>query len=386
MTRSGTESNMGYSTPSQADDGIVLRVVSREANTIRSLVPMSDLILLTSGGEWKVGSPDGGAITPTSLSAQPQGYAGAADVQPVVTDRSTLFPQDRGGSIREMQFSWEQQGYQTSDVSILAPHLFQYYSVVQMAFARSPTPFLWSVRNDGTLLGMTYVPEHDVKAWHQHTTDGQFESICSVAEGDEDAVYVVVRREINGRNVRYVERKHTRRFATPADQFFVDCGATYESSVPASTITGLYHLEGKTVAILADGGVSPSQKVVGGSITLEAPASKVQVGLPYISRGKTLPLAVQTQAFGQGAVKNINKVLLRVLGSSGFKAGPTFEKLREYQTRAYESYGAPPDLITGEVPLNVDPSWQTDGSLCFQQDQPLSMMLLGMAIETATGS
>lgn len=385
MTRSGTEKNLGYSFPSRDDDGITLRVVSREANTIRHMVPMGELILLTSGGEWELAAADSGALTPSNTSVKPQGYSGASNVQPVVTDRTILFAQDRGGHVRELQFSWQQQGYQTSDVTILAPHLFDYKTVKQMAFTRSPVAALWSVRSDGRLLSMTYVPEHEVRAWAQHVTDGNFESVCSIAEGDEDGLYCIVNRTINGTTKRYVERLHTRRFDTPADQFFVDCGATY-AGVPVGTITGLYHLEGKTVSILADGGVSPPQVVVNGSVALDAPASTVQVGLPYVSRIQTLPLSIQTQAFGQGVVKNVNKVFLRVLSSNGFSAGPTFDKLRQYPTRFYEPYGSAPDLVTGEVPITLSPQWQRDGSVCVQQDQPLAMTLLGMALEVATGS
>lgn len=385
MTRSGTEKNLGYSFPSRDDDGITLRVVSREANTVRHLVPMNDLILLTSGGEWQCSAADGGALTPSNVSVKPQGYTGASNTQPVTTDRTILFAQDRGGMIRELQYAWEQQGYQTANVSILAPHLFEYFTIKQMTFSRSPLPSLWSVRSDGALLGMTYVPEQQIRAWHQHRTDGVFESVCAVAEGDEDVIYVVVHRNINGRSVRYIERKHTRRFDTPDDQFFVDAGISYDGP-PAVTFGGLQHLEGKTVAILADAGVSPPQVVVNGTVTIDAPASKVAIGLPYVAQLKTLPLSIQTQAFGQGVVKNVNKVFLRVIASNGFSAGPSFTKLRPYPTRFSEPYGSAPDLSTGEVPLTLSPEWQRDGSVCVQQAEPLSLMLLGMSIETGTGS
>lgn len=385
MTRSGTERNLGFSFPSRDDDGITLRVVSREANTIRHMIPMNDLILLTSGGEWLCSAADTGALTPSNVSVKPQGYTGASEVQPVVTDRTILFAQDRGGYVRELQFSWEQQGYQTANASILAPHLFDYFTIKQMAFCRSPIPSLWAVRSDGTLLGLTYVPEHEIRAWHQHTTDGVFESVCSVAEGDEDSLYAVVRRTINGRSVRYVERKHTRRFDTPADQFFVDSGLTYSGPL-VSIFTGLYHLEGKTVSILADGGTAPQQVVVNGSVALDAPAGKVHVGLPYVSQIQTLPLSMQTQAFGQGSVKNVNKVHLRVLASQGFEAGPSFAKVRPYATRAAEPYGTAPDLLTTEVPLTLSPEWQRNGQVCIQQTRPLSMMVLGMALDVATSS
>lgn len=384
MTRSGTEKNLGYSFPSRDDDGITLRVVSREANTIRHMVPMNDLILLTSGGEWQVSAADGGALTPLNVSVRPQGYTGASTVAPVVTNRTILFPQDRGGHIRELEFSWQQQGYQTSDVSILAPHLFDYFTVVQIAFTRSPVPSLWSVRSDGRLLSMTYVPEHEVRAWCQHVTDGVFESICSVAEDDEDVVYAVVRRSIGPVQKRYIERLHTRRFFTPADQFFVDSGLTY-SGAPVSEIGGLFHLEGRTVAILADGGVSPPQVVSGGKVSIEAPASKVHVGLPYRARLQTLPLSMQTQALGQGTQKNINKVHLRVFASNGFTAGPSFAKLRPYRTRFTEPFGSPPDLVTDETEIVVDPSWNNNGQLCIEQADPLALMVLGITLEVAVG-
>lgn len=386
MTRSGTEKNFSYSTPSRDDDSVIFQLVSREANTIRSMVPMNDLVLLTSGGEWKLGSSDEAPVTPTNIPLRPQGYSGTFDVQPASTDRTILYPQARGGFVREIIYSWEQSGYRTSDVSILAPHLFQYKTVVQMAFSRAPLPSLWSVRSDGVLLGMTYVTEQEIRAWHQHTTQGTFESVCSISEGDEDVLYAIVNRTIRDRTVRYVERKHTRRFDTPSDQFFVDAGATY-SGAPADVITGLYHLEGETVTVLADGGTEPLKTVVAGAITLDAPASKVQVGLSYISQIKTLPLSIQTQAaFGQGTVKNVNKVHLRVLTTApGFEAGPAFDSLREYPTRFQEPYGSPPDLVTGEVELDLDPEWQEDGSVCVQMAHPMAFTLTGMAIETATG-
>lgn len=386
MTRSGTEKNFSYSTPSRADDAVIFQLVSREANTIRSMVPMNELVLLTSGGEWKLGASDDTPVSPANIPLKPQGYTGTFDVQPASTDRTILYPQARGGFVREIVYAWEQSGYKTSDVSILAPHLFQYRTVVQMAFSRAPLPALWSVRSDGVLLGMTYVTEQEIRAWHQHTTAGTFESVCSIAEGDEDVVYVIVKRRINSIDVRYVERKHTRRFDTAGDQFFVDSGATYDGA-PADTIIGLYHLEGEDVTILADGGVEPNQTVVNGQITIEAPASKVQVGLGYVSQMRTLPLTMQTQqAFGQGLNKNVNKVYLRVTGSPSFKVGPNFDQLRQAPTRFQEPYGSPPSLIEAEVvELDLDPEWQEDGFVCVQQDQPLALTVSGMTIETATG-
>lgn len=383
-TRSGTERNLGYSFPSRDDDSITIRVVARQAQSIRHIVPMDDMLLLTSGGEWKVAAPNAGALTPTNVAAKQQGAVGSSICPPIMTDRSVIFPQARGSALRELDYSWQQQGYQTRDITILAPHLFQQRTVKQMALAQSPTQVIWAVRDDGVLLGLTYTPEHEVRAWHRHTTDGFFESVCSVSEGDEDAVYVIVRRTINGVSVRQVERLHTRLFDEPADAFFVDSGLTYDGA-ETQTISRLDHLEGMEVAVLADGGVVPGLVVTNGQITLDAPARKVQIGLPYVSRARTLPLSFEAQALGQGLVKNVNKVYLRVLRSSGFSAGPTFDKLTPYPTRLNEDYGQPPDLVTGEVPITIEPMWQRDGAICVQQSDPTPCSLLSMALEVETG-
>lgn len=384
MTRSGTERNLSYSYPSRADDSIVVRVVSREANTIRHLLPMNSLILLTSGGEWKIESSDGGAVTPQTISVRQQGYNGASPVPPLLTSRTILFAQDRGGHIRELEYSWQAQSYQTADVSILAPHLFDYHAVRQMCFSRSPLQLVWSVRDDGVLLGMTYVTEHDVRAWHRHTTDGAFESCCAVAEGDEDVLYVIVRRQVNGQTVRYVERLHTRRFDTEADQFFVDSGLTYAGSAVTS-VSGLSHLEGKTVAILADAGVSPPKVVTNGRVSLDGPATKVHVGLPYTARGITLPLSLETEALAQGVNKNVNRVMLRVQDSNAFEAGPDFDHMSPVRTRGNEPYGSAPSLLTGIADISVNARWTDDGQVCFRQTQPISFMLLSMVIDVSTG-
>jgi len=386
-TRSGTESNMSYSIPTRDDDSIRVRLTSRQANRVRHIIPLVDPLLLTSGAEWRILAQNSDAITQTSVSYKPQDYVGASNVQPVVANGAVIYAQDRGGRVREMRLSENVAGvYVSNDISILAPHLFDDYTIVSMTHTRAPTQVVWAVRSDGKLLGMTYVPEHKVAAWHQHDTDGEFKSVTSIPEGSEDVMYAIVKREVNGRQVRYVERQRSRRFDTLADCFFVDAGATY-SGAPTSTISGLWHLVGKTVRILADGAVLPAQVVpASATLTLPAPASVVHVGLSYTCDIKTLPLATEAvQAAGMGLVKNINKVHLRVYRSSGVFVGPSVDKLTEYKQRTDEPYGTPPNLISGEIPVTVLPSWQRDGAVFVRQANPLPLTLLSMVMEANLG-
>jgi len=122
--------------------------------------------------------------------------------------------------------------------------LFDDLDIVDIAYAKSPIPVLWMTSTSGKLYGLTYIPEQQIGAWHWHDTDGAFESCCVVAEGTEDVLYAIVNRTIQGQTKRYVECKQSRLITNPANAFFVDSGLTY-SGAPATTISGLGHLEGK---------------------------------------------------------------------------------------------------------------------------------------------
>lgn len=386
MTRTGTESNMNYSLPTRDDDAISFRVAAREANTIRHIVPLTSLVLLTSAAEWRVTSINSDAITPSTVSVKPQSYVGASNVQPVVINNNLIYAAARGGHMRELAYSWQAAGFVTGDLSLRAPHLFDNYNITDMAYAKAPLPVVWTVSSSGKLLGLTYVPEQQVGAWHQHDTDGTFESCCVVAEGDEDVLYAIVQRTINGSSKRYVERMHSRKFTAQADAFFVDCGATY-SGAATTSITGLSHLEGKTVNILADGAVHPQRVVTSGSITLDNAASTVQVGLPITADIQTLPWFAQVDAgFGQGRTKNVNRVYLRVYRSSGIFAGPDASSLTEAKQRTTENYGTPPALKSDEIQLVISPSWNNSGQVFVRQADPLPLTLVSMTLEVAIGS
>lgn len=384
MTRSGTESNITYSLPSRDDDMLSFKVSAREANTIRHIVPLQDLVLLTSSAEWRLDGSNG-PLTPSNIKVGPQAYVGCNNATPIIVNNSLLYAAARGGHVREMGFSQDAGGYITGDLSLRATHLFDTLRIEDMAYAKAPIPLCWMVSSNGKLLGFTYIPEQNIGAWHQHDTiNGKFESIAVVTEGEEDALYCVVKRQINGQQVRYVERLHTRAFVDQEDAFFVDCGLTY-SGAPADTISGLDHLEGEEVAILIDGAVHPRRTVTGGAIQLDVEGSTIHIGLPITADIKTLPLAFETGGMGQGRVKNVNKVWLRVFRSSGIFTGPSFDRLTEAKQRTTEQWGTPPGLKTEEIEIMVEPDWTDSGSICVRQADPLPLTVLSMSLEVSIG-
>lgn len=381
MTRSGTEDDFSYSLPTRDDDRISQQIAVNEFNDIRHLVSLSQLLLMTAGAEVRISPMNSDALTPSSFSARPQSYLGCSTVRPVMVNNNVIYAAARGGHVREFAYQDAAGGYVSGDLCLRSSHLFDFKTIVDMALMKAPTPIVWCVSSDGSLLGLTYIPEQQVGAWHRHTTAGSFESIATVSEGDQDYLYAVVQRTINGEAKRFVERLSTRQFYNVKDAFFVDCGGTYRGD-PATEISGLDWLEGETVAILADGAVQPPQDVTGGKITLAQPASVVHVGLPYSSEAKTLPVVLETvQGAGMGITKNVYKAHLRVYNASGVEVGPTFDELTEYKQRTTESPGTPPALKTGEIEVAIRPAWDQDGVICIRQEDPLPLKVLSLALE-----
>lgn len=394
MTRPGTETNFSTSYPTIDNDPITFEIASLNQNRIRHLIPLADLVALTSGGEYRIYNGTGEPVTPSTVMARPQSYVGANNVQPVVTATSALYAQAKGGRIRELTYdSQGSGGYNSEDISVLVPHLSNGYEVIDLAYSRGPISTMYAVRDDGTLLALTYEPSQQVRAWHRHTTSGAFESVACVPEGNEDVLYAIVNRQVDGRTVRYIERMDTSVFrGTPVgflqeiatEAFRVDSGLTYRGA-PVTVIGGLWHLEGETVTILADGAVMPPKVVTNGQVALEEAASVVHVGLPITSTMITLPVTFEESAAGQGLAKNVIKAHLRVFASSGIFVGPNIFQLREYKQRTVEPYGQAPALTTGIVEVPMTASWGRDGVITIVQRDPLPLTVQALVLEVAVG-
>lgn len=383
MTRSGTESDMSYSTPSRDDDRIEVRVAAREASPIRHIVPLTNLLILTGSAEWNVNTQNSDVLTNTTISISPHSYVGANNVQPVIVNSSVIYCAARGGHVHELAYSRDAGGFITADISLRAPHLFDGHRIVDMAFGKAPLPLVWFVSSDGRLLANTYVPEQQIGAWHWHDTNGAFESCAVVAEGDEDMLYVAVRRNINGQTKRYIERLESRAFGAQENAFFVDSGLSY-NGMPVKTLKQLGHLEGKTVSILADGAVHVPQTVTNGEIHLQHAAKKIHVGLPYLAELQTLPVVGDIDnGKGRGLTKNVNKVWLDVIQTSGIWAGPEEGRLVEHKQRTTEPLGTPPRLKTGQIEITVYPDWNDYGQILIQQRDPLPLSLVSLTTEVA---
>lgn len=398
-SRIGFRNNFGTSSPLQDDDAITFRLAGNNHHPIRHMAALkAGLILLTDGGEWTITGGGGprSPLTPSSIDGLQETYVGvSATVRPAVVGNAILYVQARGTILRDLQFDQQVEGLAGRDLTIFSTHLFERKTITVLDFQQVPHSIVWCVRSDGQLLGLTYIPEQEIWGWHRHDTDGLFEDLCVVPELEEEVLYVLVSRTIGGATKRYIERLERRDLLEGyynATSFFVDSGLSY-SGLPATYFTGLEHLNGKVVAVVADGAVifngdpastiAPIYTVSNGAIVIPAAASNVHIGLPIrFAEIETLDLDVNGSEL-RDKKKRVGSVTLLVEQSSrGFQAGPDSGQLRTYNPQAWEGTT---NITTGQLELNVTSSFDADGRLVIRQPDPLPLTILGVVPNVEVG-
>jgi hypothetical protein len=230
--------NFSYATPLQDDDAVTFNMAGRQVNAVQHMIDLGKLIVLTSGGEWSIEGDDAGIIRPGAINPIQRSYNGASPIPPIIIGNSALFVQARGTIIRDLMND-AIEGYKGNDLTIFSAHMFDGYSIDGWAYQQIPHSIVWVVRDDGSLLGLTYVKEQAMVAWHRHDTDGELENVCVVPEGNEDRLYAVIKRTIDGTTKRYIERMHSRQIDDIVDAVFLDSSLTYDgrNDTPSHTMT-----------------------------------------------------------------------------------------------------------------------------------------------------
>ena len=344
FTNAGYYDMMVYHMPILDDDRIEIVALSSDADRIKHVVALDGLILLTGSAELRVFTQNSDALTPKSITVRPQSFIGANNVQPVIVNNVIIYGSQRGGHLRALGYSYNQQGYTSEDISIRAPHLFDGTSLKSLTVSKSPNQVLWCVMDNGMLLSCSFLPEQNQIAWSRHSSkDGIFEDVCAIQEGNEDHVYLVVNR--NG--TRYIERMGDFMVASsPLNYRYLDSYLEGNFVKAQTLISGLEHLEGEEVAIWADGKQQKNKVVQQGLIELDEPAHNVAVGLPIKNSFISVPLIANYEAELQGRTKNISQVYLRssydgVMYAMTYPSGKWYEctKVDKYkQTKGDESY------------------------------------------------
>ena len=391
FSRSGDYENMDANIGGTIadDDAIIYTIASNQVNAIRFMTATRTLIVGTAGGEFTVsGGGTDVAITPTNILIKKQSNHGAANVDAISAGNATLFLQRAKRKIRELAYNFDVDGYLAPDMTILAEHITE-GGITQMAYQQEPNQIVWMTRNDGELIGLTYQREQQVTAWHRQIFGGSFgsgnavcESVAVIPTDDtEYQVYVIVKRTINSVTRRYVEYLNNYDFTeTDNTTFnFLDSQLEYSGSA-TTTITGLEHLEGQTVSILADGSTHPDKTVSSGAITLDRSSTKVKVGLSYTSLLQTMRLdAGAANGTSQGKTKRIYDISLRLFESVGVEVGPDLSNMERipFRSSADDMDTAIP-VFTGDKEIEFRGNYETDGFIFVRQTQPLPLTVLSL--------
>lgn len=242
-SRSGNFHNFTRRSPLQDDDAIRFNLAGREVNIVKHMVDLGTLIIFTSGAEWRVAGDAQGILRAGEPNPKQQSYNGSSALAPILIGNNALYVQARGSVVRDLGFELEVDGYRGDDLTIFSTHLFDNYILEEWTYSQIPNSIVWIVRNDGALIGITYVKSHQIFAWHKHDFQGGIvESVCSVPEGEEDFLYLIIKRTINGVVQRYVERMSTRLVDDIKDAIFMDSALTYDgrntNSAHTMTLTG----------------------------------------------------------------------------------------------------------------------------------------------------
>ena len=391
FSRSGDYENMDANIGGTIadDDAIIYTIASNQVNAIRFMTATRTLIVGTAGGEFTVsGGGTDVAITPTNILIKKQSNHGAANVDAISAGNATLFLQRAKRKIRELAYNFDVDGYLAPDMTILAEHITE-GGITQMAYQQEPNQIVWMTRSDGELVGLTYQREQQVTAWHRQIFGGSFgsgnavcESVAVIPTDDtEYQVYVIVKRTINSITRRYVEYLNNFDFTeTDNTTFnFLDSQLDYSGSA-TTTITGLEHLEGQVVSILADGSTHPDKTVSSGAITLDRSSTKVKVGLSYTSLLQTMRLdAGAANGTSQGKTKRIYDISLRLFESVGVEVGPDLSNMERipFRSSADDMDTAIP-VFTGDKEIEFRGNYETDGFIFVRQTQPLPLTVLSL--------
>lgn len=388
MSRTGDFENFRKSRPLQDDDPVEYLIASGSIDAITWAASFGDLLLGTSGSEYKAGGGgDGAAITPNSVSITAQSYWGSAGLAPIIIGNSILHVQRHGGRVRDLFYSLEKDGYAGNDLSILAPHLFEGHSLKQWAYQQTPGSTIWIARDDGLLLAFTYMKEHDIWGWSRQITDGRVRSVTALSGRDSDVLLLVVERRIQGETRFFLERLagQWRDDAPVSEAFFVDCGLTIRRENPSTLVDGLDHLEGRELSVLADG--SPVEGCVArnGRIELPYPAKVVQAGLGFVSALSPLPLESDTQSGSTlGRNRSHGRCTLRLHRSVGGKYGPNRDELYDLPFLP-ERWGEAVAPFSGDVDCIPGGGQTSSATIWLVQDRPLPFRLAALVLDVDFG-
>ena len=392
MSRTGDYSNFSVEKASGTvtdDSAIAASFISRKQFKILHLIASTDLVVLTVGNEWTVSGSD--TVTPAKINPKMQATRGCGKTEPLMIGGRIVFVQGRGSTVRDMAYSYETDSYDGNDLTLLAKHIVDGCEIVDSCYKQEPDSTLYFVRSDGTVACLAYILDQKVYAWSTIETDGEIEAIVALQEGEQDVIYAIVKRAINGEIVRNIEyfRNNPTRSAEPHDYVMLDAAMEFGSvgKAAAETTFQVPELAGCTVDVLGDGRMFKELLVdADGTVTLPAPVQRAIIGLPYTSIIELPNVEIKTgDGTMQGRKKQISNCVLRLQNSLGGEVGPDKNTM---DIISYDETSTVSDikLFTGDKEMTLPiGGFNNDGRIYIKTDSPYPFTLLAAIREVSFG-
>lgn len=360
----------------EADDAFSFSLPSTgQINPIQRMISAKALMPLTYGGEYTMEGGNGDPLTPTSVKANSPSVYGCNSVKPLRVGNEVLFVQRAGRKVRSLAYRIESDTYNAPDLTVLAEHI-TVSGITDMAFQQEPYSRLWCVRADGKMATLTLDRDEGVTAWTPQSTDGLYESCASIPNTTGDEVWCIVNRTIDGQVKRYVERFEP--------GYYTDCAVVGTDGAGKAVWAGIDHLEGKDVAVRADGVYLGTFTVTGGEIELPRKAFEVQIGLPF-SNSVTL-LRPEMQAGDgtiQGNAQRVHEVSVLLMETIGCKINGEEIAFQEFGDSVLDFA---PDLFSGYKRGGLTEWSRGNETITVTQDLPYPFHLLAVVRKLTVNS
>jgi len=371
---------------SDADGSLFLTLSSKEANSINWLDSQDKLMIGTTGNEWTLGSGNSDeGIRPDNVVAKKQSSYGSKYLPVMSLNDVMLFVQRQGRKVRELVYVLDRDGWVAPDLTVLSEHVTA-GEIVEADYQQQADAIYWAIRGDGQLIGMTYERDQNVVGWHRHTTDGLFESVATIyGVGGSDEVWLSVQRTVGGQPRRFIERfyisaREEFEAQNKSNWWYLDC-AVRKNGSPGTTVSGLAHLNGRTVDLLEDGAVGNPAVVAGGQITLDKPRTTVLAGLPFTStlQPMTIDIANLPDGTSRGRRKKLHRMQVSVQKSLGGEVstnGTQWDFLypRDFNDPMDDS----PAPFTGEKEVVTASDYDPNLPIYIRQNQPYPLTVLAL--------
>lgn len=336
MSKSGDYYNFGVDKESGTvtdDSAVTADLLSLKFTRINHMDVGNDLMIFTDGSAWTISGNE--TVTPSNITPRNQENYGTNDVKPIRVGGRVVYVQRRGSIVRDIGYSYDVDSYVGVDLTILAKHLIRNHTISDSAYAQEPDSVLYFVRDDGKLLCLTYMTEQKVYGWSVFETDGTIKAVETVANGNNDEVYIVVERYLYNKGyVQSIERLDLDHSTSGSQQDYTMLD--HASTISRSSSQGATQFANGRARCMVDGYLLDGLVDFDSNGFPQLPSgfsgwSTAIVGLPYTMTLEQCNVDFGMTASGtvQGRKKNVTSVILRLDNSFGGKVGPDEKHLNE---------------------------------------------------------